>query len=112
MLICIAQFWNVPVELQQYNGSVPDDLNYYVVKVTPADGDVREFVGHLYDVSWDFTPIPCIYAGNRNAGPVYEFDDPNDSVIEGNYTEYEVNSLFDTQFTYRQFEDSRCTTAE
>ena len=108
ILICIAQFWNIPVELEEFTGATPDDLTYYTVKVTPPDGDVREFVGHLYDVTWDFTPIPCVYAGNRNGGPVVEFDDPNDSVIEGNYLQYQVNSLFSTQFTYKQFDESRC----
>jgi len=99
----------VPVELSEYTGETPDDnLSYYSIKVTPADGDEREFVGHLYDVTWDFTPLPCVYAGNRNGGPVAEFDDPNDSVIEGHYTNYETGGLFNTGFTYSQFDDSRC----
>ena len=107
VLLYIAQFWNVPVELDEFTGPTPpDSLKYYTVKVTPADGDVREFVGHLYDVTWDFTPIPCVYAGNRNGGPVAEFDTPNDSVIEGRYDEYETSDLFSTDFKYTQF--SQC----
>lgn len=99
-----AQFWNVPVELAEFTGSTPDDtLKYYTVKVTPPSGNAREFVGHLYDVTWDFTPIPCVYAGNRNGGPVAEFDDPNDSVIEGKYDEYVTDDLFSTDFTYERF---------
>ena len=52
--------------------------------------------------------MPCVYAGNRNGGPVFEFDDPNNSVIEGNYTLYEVSNLFSTGFTYEQFDKARC----
>ncbi|XP_065918054.1 uncharacterized protein [Dysidea avara] len=105
----VAQFWNVPVELNEYLGDTPDDnLTYYRIKVTTANNVEREFVGHLYDVTWDFTPIPCVYAGNRNGGPVAEFDDPNDSVIEGRYTDYETSGLFSTQFTYSRFDNSRC----
>ena len=110
MLIFVGQFWNIPVELEEFTGTVPpnDTLSYYTVSVTPPDGDVRSFVGHLYDVTWDFTPVPCVYAGNRNGGPVYEFDNPNDPVIEGNYTQYQVSDIFSTQFTYEQFDESRC----
>lgn len=99
----------MPVELGEYTGVAPDELKYYTVKVSPPGGSVREFVGHLYDVTWDFTPIPCVYAGNRNGGPVAEFDDPNDSVIEGNYIQYEVDSLFSTEFVYDRFDTSRCS---
>ena len=108
--IHVAQFWNVPVELSEYTGGdEPNDgLKYYTVQVTPSSGNVRRFVGHLYSVSWEFTPIPCVYAGNRNAGPVAEFNNPNDPVIQGNYTEYEVNDLFSTEFEYEQFDESRC----
>jgi len=99
----------VPVELDEYTGDVPsDNLTYYRVKVTTANNDEREFVGHLYDTTWDFTPLPCVYAGNRNGGPVVEFEDPNDSVIEGKYTDYETSGLFSTQFRYSQFDTSRC----
>ena len=94
--------------MDEFTGTKPDNLTYYTVTVTPPDGDVRSFVGHLYDVTWDFTPVPCVYAGNRNGGPVFEFDNPNDSVIEGNYTLYEVSDLFSTGFTYEQFDEARC----
>ena len=95
--------------MDEFTGTTLDNLTYYTVTVTPPDGDVRSFVGHLYDVTWEFTPPPCVYAGNRNGGRVFEFDTPNDSVIEGNYTlYYEVNDLFSTEFTYEQVDEARC----
>ena len=95
--------------MDEFNGTIPDDgLKYYTVTVSPSSGNVREFVGHLYDVLWEFDPILCVYAGNRNGGPVDEFNNPNDPVIEGNYTDYEVSSLFSTQFKYEQFDETRC----
>ena len=52
-----------------FTGDVPDNgYRYYDVKVTPADGKVRMFVGFLYDITWDFIQSPCIYAGNQQGG--------------------------------------------
>ena len=104
-----AQFWNVPVELSQFTGPTPnDEEGYYIVKVTPADGDVREFIGSLYPLTWDYTRTPCLYAGNQQGGKVIEFDDPSGSVIEGFYWDYGVTSLFGTEFKFSQFNNSQC----
>jgi len=59
-------------------------------------------------VTWEFEKHPCIYVGNSQAGPIQEVDAPNDSVIEGEYTDYEVDSMFATDFIYSHFETSRC----
>ena len=58
----LGQFWNIPVELEEFTGPIPpnDTLRYYTVSVTPPDGEVRSFVGHLYDVTWDFIPVPMV----------------------------------------------------
>ena len=108
LFIHIAQFWNVPVELSSFTGDTPDDYEYYTVTVTPADGDTRQFVGFTYDVTWDFTNTPCIYAGNQQGGIDGNFLGSSDSVIEGHYTQYIVDSLFDTEFNFTQFNSSQC----
>ena len=59
-------------------------------------------------MTWEFEKRPCIYVGNSQAGPIVEVDDPNDSVIEGEYTEYEVESMFATDFTYSHFNNDLC----
>lgn len=109
--IYAAQFWNVPVELSQFTGATPNnESGYYTVTVTPADGDVRRFVGSLHPLTWDYTEAPCLYAGSRQGGKDYEFKDTgiSDSVIEGYYWQYTVDSLFGTEFMYSQFNNSQC----
>ena len=103
----VAQFWNVPVELSQFTGPTPNnEPGYYTVKVTPADGDVREFVSSIYPLTWDYTSL---YAGNQQGGKAIEFEDSSDSVIEGFYWDYAVNGLFGTEFIFSQFNNSQCT---
>ena len=46
---------------------------------------MREFVGSLYLLTWDYTETPCIYAGNRQGGKEIEFENFSDSVIESHY---------------------------
>ena len=46
--------------------------------------------------------------GNSQAGPLGEAVVPNDSVIEGIYSDYEVNSIFSSDFAFSHFEEQRC----
>ena len=82
--------------------------NDYVVTVNYPGSPPRSFVGLLSSVTWEFERRPCIYVGNSQAGPIQEVDAPNDSVIEGEYTDYEVDSMFATDFVYSHFEANRC----
>ena len=68
----------------------------------------RSFVGIASTVTWEFEKRPCLYVGNSQAGPLGEDVVPNDSVIEGVYGDYEVDSMFASNFTFSHFEDSRC----
>ena len=81
----------------------------FVITVNPMDSQQRRFVAELYDQVWDTTLGVCFYAGSIQAGPVAEIDEPNDSVIQGVYSDYHVSGLFDSEFMYSQFSDSRCT---
>ena len=72
-----------------------DPDKHYLAKVTPPSGHtVRQFIGELYNQSWDPT-LKSIYAGIHK--------ELKDSVIEGAYTNYDglvgttfKNSSFDT----------------
>jgi len=49
VIFYITVFVYVPVESSQFTGKTPNnEPGYYTIEVTPADGDVREFVGSLY----------------------------------------------------------------
>lgn len=52
-------------------------------------------------------PGPCYYIGTGQGGRTPEIDE-NDSVIEGQYTDYQVKNLFDDEFVYSQFGEDRC----
>ena len=89
-------------------GPTPNnETGYYTVKVTKADGDMREFIGSLYPLTWDYTETPGLYAGNQQGGNAIEFKDFSDSVIESFYWQYTVNSLFGTEFLFSQFNNSQ-----
>ena len=63
----------------------------YVINLS-STREERSFTGLYYDLTWEFEDGPCLYAGNRQAGPIYEIVEPNDPVIEGRYGEYVVDS--------------------
>ena len=60
-------------------------------------------------MTWEFEHKPCLYVGNSQAGPLGEEDvDPNDSVIEGSYVDYRVDSMFSSNFTFSYFDEEAC----
>ena len=80
----------------------------YVITVDHPESEPRSFVGLKSDVTWEFENRVCYYVGNTQAGKLAEVDDPNDSVIEGEYTEYKVETLFSTAFKYSHFDEGNC----
>ena len=52
---------------------------------------------------------PCYFVGSGQAGLLVEVSEPNDSVIEGVYSDYIIESLFATSYTYSHFLEGRCT---
>ena len=52
--------------------------------------------------------LPCLFSGNRQGGATNAFGDPNDSIIQGSYQDYEVSNLFDTDFTFSTFDSAVC----
>lgn len=96
----------------KYNESLRDgsvSQQAYKIELQPKNKPTRTFIGFLEDVTWDFTPQQCLYVGNAQGGPINEAADgePNDSLIEGDYTQYIMDSSYDVGFTYQHF-NSQC----
>ena len=106
-----GQFWNIPVDILEYNGNYSKPVNStYLVTVDHPDhsSPPRSFIAELHPATWDRKRIQCLFAGNAQGGSINEVDVPNDHVIEGIYSDYEVSGLFETDFQYNKFEDDKC----
>ena len=104
------------MERYEYRG-LPDpsfDIDQlYGITVTPVEGPSRRFVAEYYPHPWDATRDDvCFYAGNVQGGKLREIEDDetfNDPVIEGFFTDYRVDGLFEHDFQYSQFESEMCS---
>lgn len=98
--------------MEKYTGPTINDgegIERYVITVTHPDASRdRSFTGILYQYNWEFERSPCFYVGNQQGGPIYEVEEPNDSVIEGDYEDYRVGGLFETEYKYTRFENNLC----
>ena len=107
-IIIAGQFWNIPISVQPPN---QDGLyNITVTNPSTLDDEVsqsRSFLGRRLPRTWDNTPQTCFFVGDSQGGPRYEDGEEYDSVIQGDYTEYIVDSLFTTEFEYARF-NSQC----
>ena len=85
-------------------------LARYVINITsPLTGEGRSYTGWLYDLTWSFDKAPCLYVGNRQAGPIYQVKEPNDPIIEGSYLHYMVPGLFSEEdYVYGLFGEDNC----
>ena len=90
-----------------YSGSLPQGYDstdpLYIVTVKPALGPPRSFLGDQYSLTWDNTKKTCYYSGNAQGGST-GVASPDDSVIEGTYTDYATSDIFSPQFRYNQFQ--------
>ena len=84
--------------------------NYFEVTVRYPGSDERRFVALRLSVTWEFEKKPCLYVGNSQAGPLGEVVDPNDSVIEGTYKDYIVDSIFSPVFKFAHIDEDNCMT--
>ena len=107
----LGQFWNIDVTAHPSDTSLGEGTLPYVVNVKHPQAQLRSFLADHYSHVWDGSPKPCLYAGSSQGGPISDVE-PNDPVIEGNYHEYEVNSLFDYQFKYNRLNSNEdCLTS-
>ena len=100
----------MPVTVSSYTGLYGGEerTDDYIITVDHPQSEPRRFVGVKYSVTLEYERSVCYYAGNTQAGRLVEVSDPNDSVIEGDYTDYKVDSLFATDFRFSHFDGSRC----
>ncbi len=99
--------------MERYTGPVRDGANCdscYVITTNHPDEPPRSFVGWLYPLTWEYRREYCLYAGENQAGPLYEIldDSMNSPVIFGTYRDYIVAEPYATDFNYSHFEESRC----
>ena len=102
--LCIStgQFWNVPVILKRN----PTELEFggfllptFNVTIQNGGTATRSFTARRFDATWDAEDKPCLYAGDGQAGP---------DILEGNYLDYQVEDMFDTDFRFSKFRAGFC----
>ena len=97
----------VPYQGEVWNGSPGTDR--YVVNITTR-GKNRAYTGTINNLNWDHSMGPCLYVGDRQSGPVFEVQSPNDPVIESIYSDYLVKDPFlEADYKFGMFEEFRCT---
>ena len=82
--------------------------DYYNVTVVPTDSAPRSFLGQAFPETWDTTQEQCLYVGDGQGGWSGEFKQLPDSVIEGSYTDYILDGLFQTTYKFSRMKGS-CT---
>jgi hypothetical protein len=107
----LGQFWNIEIEVEEhaepFNRALRSDD--FTVTVHPNDPSrKRSFVALESSVTWEFEKKPCLYVGNSQAGPLGEDVAPNESVIEGSYKDYMVDSMFSPNFIFAHFDQDNC----
>ena len=109
--LSLGQFWNIEIEVEEhaepFNRALRSDD--FTVTVHPNDSNrKRSFVALESSVTWEFEKKPCLYVGNSQAGPLGEDVAPNESVIEGSYKDYMVDSIFSPNFIFAHFDQDNC----
>ena len=100
----------MPIEVNPYiyDGPTPTYLDIeslYSVCVSHPQSSTRRFVAEYFTQKWDNSVSTCLYSGNIQGGRLLEVSDPdfNDPVIEGEYTDYVVEGLFQNSYKYSRF---------
>ena len=61
----------------------------------------QQFSAMLVERNWGMQKTPCLYAGDRQGHPV----------IQGEFTDYEVEDLFSVQYRFSKFDEDKCPPA-
>ena len=89
-------------------GSEYDNNDVRIVTVSPVDSSPpRQFLAERQAQTWAKSPNTCFYAGDGQGGPSGA-GQPDDSVIQGDYSNYRVGGLFQHEFRYAKFANDRC----
>lgn len=99
------------MDVTPFTGQLRDGslaVDHFVVNMTTFQ-EPRAYTGSLFDITWGFEEGPCLYVGNRQAGPIYEVASPNDGVIENIYKDYQVSGAFSEEdYIFGLFNEDRC----
>ena len=104
-----GQFWNIPLTIAPYVGPYGDGIaqlsdKIYSITASYPGAPERTFIADYGKRDW-LDNRPCLYAGNRNGGPIWEVKGSS-SVIEGKASDYKVDGLFDTDFQFSKYNDN------
>ena len=77
------------------------------VTLMPPNKPPRSFLGDMYHRTWDNTEENCLYVGNGQGGHDGHRE-LRGSVIEGRYTDYIMEGIFDTNFKFNMMR-GKCT---
>jgi len=111
--IIAGQFWNIPVSVERFEGQVRGGysaISRYTISLA-TNNDSRKYTGKLRIHNWLMKNEPCLYVGDKQSGPVYEVvgGDPNDPVIQGKYTDYQVPDAFsEDKYSFGLFREDKC----
>ncbi len=104
----------MPVQVGPFSGQLKEpkfggEDRYTVSFSREMGGKVTSFTGLLQEQTWNKEPYPCLYAGDRQGGPIYEVIEPNDPVLDGSYKDYIVPSVFsEKDFAFGLFDNTKC----
>ena len=80
----------------------------YEITVEYPGSKPRSFIDVLHSRTWELDKQPCLYVGDSQVGPPNKVPNLNNSVIEGDYTDYIITTLFSTDYKYSHFERTQC----
>ena len=107
-----GQFWHLQFHQEEFTGEFNrgGTREGTVQITTPSDLGSRSFISLHHPLTWDRREETCYYAGSKQAGATDYIPAPEDTIIEGGYTDYMVDHNFDTEFTFSVFssEDFGC----
>jgi hypothetical protein len=108
----LGQFWHLQFHQEEFAGEFNrgGTREGTVQITTPSDLGSRSFISLHHPLTWDRREETCYYAGSKQAGATDYIPAPEDTIIEGGYTDYMVDHNFDTEFTFSVFssEDFGC----
>ena len=107
-----GQFWHLQFYQQEFTGefNIGGTREGAFNITTPLELGSRSFIGLQYSLTWDRREETCYYAGSKQAGATNYIPSPEETIIEGGYTDYMVDHNFDTDFRFSVFpsEDLGC----
>ena len=107
-----GQFWNIPIDVVRYNETIDGTVRSDTYTITVNyPGQLRQFVGFLYPLTWEFDERQCLYVGMGREVQLMKLITPNDPVLQGEYTDYIIDDLYGTDFAFGHFVSSACSTS-